>query len=78
VAECLSLLGSHCDCPEFCSTGTAFTSGQPAGQMMADYYGSVRAGNNERVLPEGYPVHEAAAPRKAENFSLFISAAVDI
>jgi len=46
--------------------------------MMADYYGSVRAGNNERVLPEGYPVHEAAAPRKAENFSLFISAAVDI
>ena len=40
--------------------------------MMADYSGSVRAGNNERVLPDGYPVHEAAAPQKTASFAIFI------
>ncbi|KAF0855671.1 hypothetical protein Y788_11365 [Pantoea dispersa 625] len=43
--------------------------------MMVDHYGSVRAGNNERVLPEGYPVHEAAAPRKTADFCIFMVAA---
>ena len=27
---------------------------------------------NERVLPEGYPVHEAAAPQKTASFAIFI------
>jgi len=40
--------------------------------MMVDYYGSVRAGNNERLLPERCPVHEAAAPQKTASFAIFI------
>ncbi|UKY36456.1 hypothetical protein [Pantoea dispersa] len=37
-----------------------------------------RCALNLRVLPTGYPVHEAAAPRKTADFCIFIVAAAGL